>query len=109
MDFKLHTGNTEWGRGGLVNEQECGRHRSVILQINREIGLFKHDVSTNFDIDCRYFPILADLLFRETFRYKSYFNPEEAGFQIFINSNIEYDYFAGSSVVASGKVSWCLT
>ena len=62
-------------------------------------------MSTNFDIDCRYFPILADLLFRETFRYKPYFNPEEAGFQIFINSYIEYDHFAGSSVVASGKVS----
>ena len=44
-----------------------------------------------------------------TFRYKLYFNPEEAGFQIFINSYIEYDYFAGSSIVASGKVSWCLT
>ena len=55
-------------------------------------------MSTNFDIDCRYFPILADLLFRETFRYKPYFNLEEAGFQIF-----------GSSIVASGKVSWCLT
>ena len=34
INFKLYRGNIERGRGGLVNDLECGRNRSVIQHIN---------------------------------------------------------------------------
>ena len=39
MNFKLHTGNIEWGIGGGCHDLKCGRNRSVILRLNRTLQL----------------------------------------------------------------------
>ena len=39
LNFKLHTGNIEWGIGGGCHDLKCGRNRSVILHLNRTLQL----------------------------------------------------------------------
>ena len=38
-NFKLHTGNIEWGIGGGCHDLKYGRNRSVILRLNRTLQL----------------------------------------------------------------------